>query len=58
MTGIELVRRLKNAGWVVNRIHGSHYIMKNGNRTETVPVHGGKDLPVGLVNAIRKRTGV
>ena len=58
MTGKELVKALQKEGWTVDRVHGSHYIMKKGNQTETVPVHSSKDLPIGLLNAIKKRTGI
>lgn len=57
MKGIEVVKLLKQKGWVVDRVHGSHYIMKKGNQTEVIPVHN-KDLPTGLLNAIKKRTGL
>ena len=57
MRGIELVRELQRLGWYIERISGSHYILKNGIKTEVIPVHS-KDLPAGLLNAIRKRTGL
>ena len=57
MKGKDLVKLLKQNGWTVDRVHGSHYIMKKGNQTETVPVHN-KDLPPGLLKAIKKRTGL
>jgi predicted RNA binding protein YcfA (HicA-like mRNA interferase family) len=41
-------------GWNVDRIQGSHYVMKKGKRTEVVPAHS-TDLPVGLLKAILKR---
>ncbi len=57
MKGIDLVKELKKKGWVVDRVRGSHYVLKNGDRTEVIPCHG-KDLPIGLLNAIKKRTGL
>ncbi len=57
MKGSELVKELKKNGWKVDRIHGSHYIMKKENKTEVVPVHN-TDIPKGLLNAILKRTGL
>ncbi|MFR5858447.1 MAG: type II toxin-antitoxin system HicA family toxin [Clostridia bacterium] len=53
----ELVKLLRKNGWEIDRIHGSHYIMKKGSRTKIIPVHN-IDLPVGLFNAIKKRTGI
>ena len=59
MNGKELVKILKNHGWEVDRIKGSHYILvKEGKRSIPVPVHGNKDLPVGLVGAILKQSGI
>ena len=44
-------------GWKVIRINGSHHIIQKGEQIEVIPVHG-KDVPTGLLNNIRKRTGV
>ncbi len=53
----DLLKKLKQNGWVEIRVHGSHHILKKGNQMETIPVHG-KDVPTGLLNAILKRTGL
>ena len=47
MKGKELVKLLRKNGWEIDRIHGSHYIMKKGSRIEIIPL-----------NAIKKRTGI
>jgi predicted RNA binding protein YcfA (HicA-like mRNA interferase family) len=47
MTGKEMVKLLKDHGWEVGRISGSHYILIKGERTLSVPVHGKKDLKKG-----------
>lgn len=57
MKGKDLVKLLKKNGWTVDRIHGSHYIMKKNGKTEIIPVHN-TDIPIGLANAIMKRTGL
>ncbi len=57
MKGMEVVKLLRKKGWTVDRVHGSHYVMKKGNQTEIIPVHN-KDLPIGLLTAIKKRTGI
>lgn len=44
---------LKN-GWKIERVNGSHHIMKKGNEIEVIPVHG-KELPTGIANKILKR---
>lgn len=51
----DLLKLLKQNGWKEVRVHGSHHILKKGDQTETIPVHG-KDIPIGLLNAILKRT--
>ena len=57
MSGKELVKRLKKAGWTEERISGSHHIMaKPGYRPVPIPVHGTKDLPKGLLSAILRQT--
>ena len=57
MKGKELVKLLKKNGWEIERINGSHHVMKKGNKTEVIPVHN-TDIPKGLANAILKRTGL
>ena len=53
----DLLKLLKQNGWTVVRIKGSHHSLRKGNQTETLPVHG-RDVPTGLLNAILKRTGL
>ena len=54
-----MVKLLRENGWVVDRISGSHHIMfKAGKRAVPVPVHGKKDLPRGLVAAILRQTEI
>ncbi|GAB1476353.1 hypothetical protein MASR2M70_11870 [Bacillota bacterium] len=57
MKGKDLVKLLRENGWQVHRIQGSHHVMKKGDRTEIIPVHN-TDLPIGLLSAILKRTGL
>ncbi len=57
MKGKDLVKVLLKNGWVLDRIHGSHHIMKKDNQTEIIPVHN-TDIPTGLLNKILKRTGL
>jgi len=58
MTGKEMVKLLKDHGWEVDRISGSHYILVKGERTLSVPVHGKKDLKKGLQQALLKEGGI
>lgn len=57
MKGIDVVKQLLKMGWKIDRIKGSHHIMKKGNQAEVIPCHN-TDLPSGLLNAIKKRTGL
>lgn len=46
------------AKWMgCQRIHGSHHILEKDGQIETVPIHG-KEVPIGLLNTILKRTGL
>jgi len=58
MNGNELVKLLKQNGWQVDRISGSHHIMVKGNRTISVPVHGKKELGKGITQAILRQAGI
>lgn len=58
MTGIEMVRLFKADGWVIDRIQGSHYVLKKNGMVEVIPVHGGKDLARGLELKLKKRLGL
>lgn len=57
MKGKDLVKVLQQNGWRIDRINGSHHVMKKGNLTEIIPVHN-TDIPTGLLNKILKRTGL
>ena len=58
VTGKEVIRRLRAAGWVLNRVHGSHHILCKGSQAVPVPIHGSRDLGAGLLAAIQRQTGV
>ena len=59
MTGQELIKILKDDGWILDRISGSHHIMiKEGRRSIPIPVHGKKDIPIGLYKRILKQAGI
>lgn len=55
--GKELVKEFEKNGWQVDRINGSHHIMKKGNQTVSIPVHGTRDLGKGLERKLRKFLG-
>lgn len=58
MSGKQLVKRLLEEGWEVDRISGSHHIMVNGDKTVSVPVHDNKDLNPKLLNKLLKQAGL
>lgn len=53
----DLLKLLLNNGWTLVRINGSHHIVEKSGQIETIPIHG-KDVPIGLLNKILKRTGL
>ena len=58
--GKRVVRALLRAGFVTDRIAGSHHVMVfpgNPVRTVTVPVHSGRDLNPGTLRSIIRQAG-
>ena len=53
----DLLKLLLDNGWTLVRIRGSHHIVEKNGQIETIPIHG-KDVPIGLLNKILKRTGL
>ncbi|HUZ13009.1 MAG TPA: type II toxin-antitoxin system HicA family toxin [Caulobacteraceae bacterium] len=59
MRSAEVIRQLKTAGWVLDRIRGSHHVFKHPDRPDHLVVpHPKKNLGVGLIAAIRKQAGL
>ena len=56
-SGKQLVKLLKQEGWDLIRINGSHHILGKANKTVTVPVHGNQSLGKGLEQKILKEAG-
>ena len=56
MTGKDVIAKLKSAGWVIDRVNGSHHVLTKDGKA--VPVHGSRDIGVGLLAAIQRQTGV
>jgi predicted RNA binding protein YcfA (HicA-like mRNA interferase family) len=60
VTGRDVVRVLRTAGFAIDRIAGSHHVMifpGDPRRTVTVPVHGGRDLKPGTLRSIIRQAG-
>ena len=54
-----LIKELQEAGWVLDRVTGSHHIFTHRYNPYTLCVpHPKKDLPLGTVRSIRKRAGL
>jgi predicted RNA binding protein YcfA (HicA-like mRNA interferase family) len=52
----DLIRDLKRAGWMLDRVRGSHHVFKHPDRPGRIVVpHPKKDLGRGLIAAIRKQ---
>ena len=50
---------MRQAGWVLDRVNGSHHVFKNPERPGIVVVpHPKKHLGLGLVNALRRQAGI
>ena len=58
LSGKELVKMLKKDGWDMVRIKGSHHIMKKGNKTISIPVHGNQSLKNGIEKKLLILAGV
>ncbi len=54
ISGKEMLRIYKKAGWKVERVKGSHHCMSKGNAVETIPVSS-KDLTKGLERKLLKK---
>jgi predicted RNA binding protein YcfA (HicA-like mRNA interferase family) len=59
MKSADLIRELREAGWALDRVRGSHHVFKHPIRPVIVVVpHPKKDLGAGLVATIRKQAGL
>jgi len=59
MKSADLIRELKAAGWVLDRVRGSHHVFKHPGHPGLVVVpHPKKDLGPGLIAAIRNQAKV
>ncbi len=58
MTGRDLVALLKQHGWRLEHIRGSHHILSKGGKHLSVPVHAGQELGQGLLHRLVKEAGL
>jgi predicted RNA binding protein YcfA (HicA-like mRNA interferase family) len=59
-TGDLHVAAFKRAGWIVNHVEGSHYILvKEGSAVHlSIPVQSGKELGPGLLRKLIRTAGL
>ncbi len=59
MKSADLLKELHAAGWRLQRVRGSHHILKHPAKQGIIVVpHPKKDLGKGLVTAIRRQAGL
>jgi predicted RNA binding protein YcfA (HicA-like mRNA interferase family) len=59
MKSADLIRELRAAGWVLDRVRGSHHVFRHPDLPGHVVVpHPKKQLGPGLVAAIRKQANL
>jgi predicted RNA binding protein YcfA (HicA-like mRNA interferase family) len=57
MKARELFAIAKEKGFRLDRVNGSHHIFEKDGVVVPIPFHGGKDIKIGLANAILKQLG-
>jgi len=57
MSGKDFVKKLMKDGWELDRVKGSHHIMRRNGVCLSVPVHGNEDLKSGILNDLNKKAG-
>jgi predicted RNA binding protein YcfA (HicA-like mRNA interferase family) len=56
VSGAEVVRALKNMGFVIARQRGSHIVLRRGARGCVVPNH--REIKTGTLSGILKQAGL
>ena len=55
----EVVRKLQRAGFLIDHVTGSHYILRHPDgRRAVVPYHAGRDVKRGVLRAIIRQAGL
>ena len=56
MTSTDIIKQLKNHGWFIHNIRGSHYQFKHPDKKGKITVpHPKKDIPIGTLRNIFKQ---
>ena len=59
MNSAEVINALKQSGWQLDRVRGSHHIFKNPNKPGHVTVpHPRKDLTMRTLKSIELQSGL
>jgi len=60
MSGKQLAKLLEANGWILLRVQGSHHIYGKTGVTSriSIPIHGNKDLKIGLLRHLLKTAGL
>ena len=59
LSGKDIVRALTREGWTVQRVSGSHHVMRHPNGQHvSIPVHGNRPLPAGTLASICRTVGL
>ena len=57
MSGKDFVKKLMKDGWALDRVKGSHHIMRKDGICLSVPVHKNEDLKPGILGDLNKKAG-
>ena len=55
MSGKDFIKKLMKDQWELDRVKGSHHIMRKNGISLSVPVHGNEDLKPGILNFLIKK---
>jgi len=59
MNSRDLLKELTTDGWYIDRVEGSHHILKHPTKQGHISVpHPKKDLGKGLVHKLKKQAGI
>jgi predicted RNA binding protein YcfA (HicA-like mRNA interferase family) len=60
VSGKDFCKIVARHGWVLKRVTGSHniYTKKGADSILSIPVHGSRDLPTGLLRKLLKDAGL
>ena len=60
ISGKKFAKMLERRGWQLIRVQGSHHIYYKPGETIriSVPIHGNKDLKIGLLRHFMKQAGL